>query len=314
MSANAEPRPGHLERLLAEGHFAVTAEIVPPRSAASEPVTEAARSLVGYVDAVNVTDNPRASAHMAATAGVAFVAQAGIEPTLQLTLRDRNRLALTSELLGGWALGARNLLCLSGDPMKIGDHPDAAEVWDIDVLQLIELASGLRGDGRLLSGEQVADPPRYFVGAAEAPLIDTYNPARLEQKLDAGARFVQTQVVFDVERFAAWAEDMRGRGIFERCAVLPGVAPLRSAKGARFMNEKVPGIIVPQEMIVDLEEAGEADSAGAAALGVTQCVEIIQALRAIPGIRGVHVMGLGHEEPVLAVIEAAGLLPRPSWA
>ena len=296
-----------LEASLLAGRFCVTAEVVPPRSADAATVIEQARSLVGYADALNVTDNPTSSAHMSPLAGVALVAAAGIEPTLQLNCRDRNRLALTSDLLGGWALGARNLLCLAGDPVSVGDHPDAKPVFDLSTLELIRLAAELRADGRLLSGATIESPPRFFVGVADVPLANPYDPARLEQKIDAGAHFVQTQIVYDVDAFQAWADGARGRGVFERVSVLAGVAPLRTAKAARSMNENIPGVSVPEPLIAALEDAGP----DAADVGVELTVGIMRRLQAIPGIAGVHVMGLGHELAVRRVIEGAGLLPRP---
>ena len=297
-----------LERLVRSGTFCVTAEVVPPRSADGGAVRAQARQLVGYADAVNVTDNPRAAAHMSPVAGVALVAAAGLEPTMQLTCRDRNRLGLTSDLLGGWALGARNLFCLTGDPVGVGDHPDAVAVDDVTVEELVRLAAGLREDGRLLSGAEIEDPPRFFIGVADVPLTPDYDPARLESKLDAGAGFVMTQIVYDVEALAAWVETARSRGIVERAALIAGVAPLSSAKQARFLDEKVPGVSVPPELIGALEAAG----GDAPAAGVERCVEVIGRLRTLPGIAGVHIMGMGHEEGVRAVVEGAGLLPRPA--
>jgi methylenetetrahydrofolate reductase (NADPH) len=294
-----------LERLLGSGHFVVTAEVVPPKSGDGRDVIRQTRQLVGYADAVNVTNNPTASAHMSAEAGVALVASAGVEPTLQATTRDRNRLAITSELLGAWALGARNVLCLSGDPLSVGDYPDAKPVFDLDVLELIRLLAGLRDDGRLLPGEVIERAPRYFVGAADSPLAAGYDFGRLDAKIDAGARFVQTQIVHDVDAFGEWAVTARERGVLERVYLMPGVAPLRSAKAATFMREKIPGIVISDEMVAELEQGGEE-------AGVRQCVEIVGKLRAIDGIRGVHVMGLGHEDAVTKVIDAAGLTPRPS--
>jgi methylenetetrahydrofolate reductase (NADPH) len=247
---------------------------------------------------------------MSALAGAACVARAGLEPTIQMTTRDRNRLALSAELLGGWALGARNILCLSGDPASVGDEPEASEVRDLDVLALIRLAVGLRDTGRLGSGREVAAPPRFFVGVADAPLADPYDAGRLDAKLDAGADFVQTQIVYDVEGFASWADAARRRGVLERAFVLAGIAPLRSARAARFMNEHLPGVHVPDDLVRTLEEAGPE----AAAVGVRLAVEVVARLKAIPGIAGVHLMGLGHEESVRAVVEGAGLLPRPAVA
>jgi 5,10-methylenetetrahydrofolate reductase len=305
MTLRSESR---LERLLHEGIFCVTSEVVPPRSANGAPVTEQARGLVGYADAANITDNPTASAHMSAIAAAHMVAAAGLEPTVQVTTRDRNRLGLTADLLGGWALGARNVLCLSGDPPGIGDHPDARGVFDIDVMRLIGLVAGLRDRGELLSGKTIADPPRFFVGVADVPLAPGYDIARLERKADAGADFVQTQIVFDTDAFDVWAELARGRGIPERMFVLAGVAVPRGPRSARYMREHLPGVVVPDRLMERLEQAGPDE---AEAEGVRATVEVVAKLKTTPGIAGIHVMGLGRMEPVRRVIEASGLLPRP---
>jgi methylenetetrahydrofolate reductase (NADPH) len=288
--------------------FCVTAEVVPPRSANPEPVSAQARALVGYADAANVTDNPTSSAHMSPVAGAALVWDAGVEPVMQLTTRDRNRLGLTSDLLGGWAMGARNVLCLTGDPPGVGDHPGAGAVYDLSVLELISLATGLRTDGRLSSGAVIEDPPRYFVGVADVPLTDTYDFGRLEQKADRGADFVQTQIVFDVDAFGQWAERAAERGLFERMFVLAGVAVARGPRTARYMREHLPGVVVPDGVIARLERAGpESESEG-----VNITVEVLAKLRTITGLAGIHLMGLGHLEPVQRVVRQAGLLPRPA--
>ncbi|MBI3647665.1 MAG: methylenetetrahydrofolate reductase [Actinobacteria bacterium] len=264
--------------------------------------------MVGYVDAVNVTDNPTASAHMSPLAGARFVAGAGIEPTVQLTCRDRNRLGITGDLLGAWALGARNLLCLTGDPIHIGDHPDARVVHDLTVAEVVTLAKRLREEGTNLSGGEITDPPRFLIGVADVPLADPYEPARLEAKLDAGADFVMTQIVYDIERLASWAEGARARGLFERAKVIVGVTPLQSAKQARFMDEKLPGVHVPVAMVKALEAAGEE----AAAVGTELTVEIVRSVREIDGVAGIHLMGMGHDAIVRAVVDRAGLFPRPT--
>jgi methylenetetrahydrofolate reductase (NADPH) len=299
-----------LERLLNHGVFCVTAEVVPPRSADAREVTRQARGLVGYADAANVTDNPAASAHMSPVAATHMVTAAGLEPLLQLTCRDRNRLALSADLLGAWALGARNVLCLTGDPARVGDHPEAKEVFDLSVMQLIELAARLRREGRLGSGKAVGHPPRYFIGVAETPLGAKYDFSRLERKIEAGADFVQTQMVFDVEAFEAWAEDARTRGILERIFVLAGVAVPSSARSARFMRKHLPGVIVPDRVITLMEEAGP----DAETEGVRLTVEVVARLKAVSGVAGIHVMALGKMGPVRRVIEGAGLLPRPALA
>lgn len=309
-TGSATPVGGRLAAVLRSREFAVTGEIVPPRGADAAAVTAHARALVGSVDAANVTDNPAATAHMSAVAGCALVAQAGIEPTLQITCRDRNRLAITADLLGAWALGARSVLCLSGDPIRVGDEPDAAAVNDVSVLEVVTAVRRMREDGVTTSGVEMDAPPRYLIGVAEMPLADPYDPARLEQKLDAGADLIWTQIAYDVDRLAAWADGAGTRGVFERASVLVGVVPLRSAAGARFMDEKLPGVRVPSGVIEALETAGD----DAAAVGLDLTVETVRGIRAIDGIDGVHMMSMGHDDAVRAVVERAGLFPRPTGA
>ena len=299
---------GHLAALLARGEFVVTGEIVPPVGASTAPVSAHAVSLVGSVDAVNVTDNPTATAHMSPLAAVAATTAAGIEATVQLTVRDRNRLALTSDLLGAWGLGARNVFCLSGDPVHIGDHADATVVADLDVNQVIGLAKQMREDGTTLAGTELTDPPRFLIGVADLPLGDPYDPTRLEAKLDAGADFVMTQIVYDAEALAAWADRMRARGLFERTAVILGVTPLRSVKQARFMDEKLPGVSVPAATIAALEAAGD----DAASVGLELAVTLVQDLRRIAGVAGIHIMAMGHDDTTRALVARSGLFPRPT--
>jgi methylenetetrahydrofolate reductase (NADPH) len=298
---------GRLSSVLSKGRFAVTGEIVPPKGASGVPVTQHARDLVGYVDAVNLTDNPVASAHMSPLAGVRFVSDAGIEPTVQLTVRDRNRLGLTADLLGAWALGARNVFCLSGDPVHVGDHPDASVVADLTVNDVVALARRMRDEGTTLSGAELADPPRFLIGVADVPFAEPYDPARLESKLDAGADFVTTQIVYDAERLSGWADAMRVRGLFERAKVLIGVTPLRSAKQARFMEEKLPGVHVPAAMVEALEAAGD-DAAG---IGMDLTAELVEEIRRIPDVAGVHLMAMGHDDVTRELVERTALFPRP---
>jgi methylenetetrahydrofolate reductase (NADPH) len=301
---------GRLAAVLGAGSFAVTGEIVPPRTADGVVVTDHARALVGSIDAANVTDNPTASAHMSAVAGCAFVAGAGIEPTLQLTCRDRNRLAITADLLGAWALGARNVLCLSGDPIRVGDEPDAESVNDVTVTDVVRSARRLRDEAITSAGLEIADPPRYLIGVAEVPLADPYDPARLEQKLDAGADLIFTQIAYDIEALTAWADGARARGVFERASVLVGLAPLRTVTGARFMDERLPGVRVPSAIIDALEAAGD----DAPRVGLDLTVEVLGQIRTIDGVSGVHLMGMGHDDTVRAVVDAASLFPRPTGA
>jgi methylenetetrahydrofolate reductase (NADPH) len=300
--------PSRLAAVLRRGAFAVTTEVVPPRSADPDDVESHGRALVGYADAVNVTDNPRASAHMSAAAGAAILSRLGIEPIVQMTVRDRNRLALTSDLLGAWTLGARAVLCLSGDRLVAGDHPDAVEVRDLSVLELVGLAAKLREHGRPLEGEAMGAPPQYFIGVADAPLASPYDPGRLEAKLDAGADFVQTQIAYDLDALGAWADTVRARGILERSPVIVGLTPLRSAKTARFMNDNLFGVTVPGDVIAALDAAGT----DAEDVGVDMAIELVRGLQRIPGIAGVHLMALGRDEVVRRVVEGAGLFPRRS--
>jgi 5,10-methylenetetrahydrofolate reductase len=295
-----------LARVLRHGAFAVTAEVVPPRTADTAAVIAQARALLGYADAANVTDSPTAAAHMSPVAGAALVAAEGVEPVVQLACRDRNRLAITGDLLGAWAVGARNVLCLTGDPPGPGDGPVAVQVHDLDVLELVRFAVRLRDRAEDLDGKPVDPAPRYFVGVADLPLVPEYDSTRLEQKADAGADFLQTQIVYDVDALGEWAEGVRPKGIFERMSVLVGVAPPRSARTARYVRDHLPGVVVPDQVIRRLEET---DDPGAE--GVRLTVEVVKRLREIEGVAGVHVMGLGKEEGVRRVIEDAGLLPRP---
>jgi methylenetetrahydrofolate reductase (NADPH) len=299
---------GRLAAILAGGGFCVTGEVVPPRSADPAALIAHARSLVGYVDAVNVTDNPTATAHMSALAGVRFAAEAGLEPTMQVTCRDRNRLAITADLLGAWALGARSLLCLSGDPLSVGDHPDAKAVFDLSLHEVVALARRLRDEGTILSGVELVEPPRFLVGVADMPLADPYEPQRLEAKLDAGADVVWTQIAYDLERLSAWADLMRDRGVFERAKVIVGLVPLASAKQARYLDERLPGVSVPPALVAALEEAGP----DAADVGVDLSIDVVRGVRRISGISGVHLMGMGHDGSVRRVVEGAGLFPRPT--
>lgn len=299
---------GHLAEVLRNGTFAVTGEIVPPRAGGSASITAHARGLVGYVDAVNVTDNPTASAHMSPVAGVRFVHEAGIEPTLQITARDRNRLGLTADLLGAWALGARNVFCLTGDPIQVGDHPEARVVADLSVAELVALARRMREEGTTLVGAEIEEPPRYLIGVADVPLAEPYDPRRLEEKLEAGADFVTTQIAYDLEALTAWADAMRTRGLFERAKVMIGVTPLRSVRQARFLQERLPGVNVPPDIVRSLEEAGPDERE----VGLRLTIDLLGAIAKIPDIAGIHLMGIGDDAAVRDVVTGSGLFPRPT--
>jgi len=295
---------GRLSALLDQGRFVVTGELVPPRTPDPEAVRRMARRLRGMVDAVNVTDNAAARVAMAPIPAAVLAAAEGLEPVLQLTCRDRNRLALAADLLGAHALGIRAILCLSGDPIEVGPFTDAKAVFDLDAVGLARLAADL-GQGVGPGGTAVRPPAPFLIGVAEAPGADPSGGARLEAKISAGARFVQTQPVFDVAGFKAWLERMAGRGLTGKAAILAGVLPPRSvAQLERF--SRLPGWSVPPETLARLR--GAADQR---AEGIALAAEMVERVRALPGVRGVHVMGLGPDSGVPEVIDAAGLLPRP---
>ncbi|HXP94723.1 MAG TPA: methylenetetrahydrofolate reductase [Candidatus Binatia bacterium] len=298
-----------LRAALTERRFAVTAEIGPPRGANAEAIRRAARALRGWVDAANVTDNQGAMVRMASWAGSLIAMQEGVEPVMQLVCRDRNRMALQSDLLGAGALGIPNVLLLTGDHPKFGDHPDARGVFDLDSVQLVWMARTMRDDGRLLSGLELKPPPRWTIGAVENPFAPPlrYRAERLGKKVAAGADFVQTQYVFDLPRFGEWMQSVRELGLAERCAVLAGVGPIRSAKALDRMHQ-IPGIVIPDEVTNRLRGV---PSDRFLDESIAICAEIVRALREIPGVAGVHVMAFGLEEAVPEILERAGLGRRP---
>jgi methionine synthase / methylenetetrahydrofolate reductase(NADPH) len=296
----------NLARLLDDGRFVATGELVPPRSPDPELVRRAARRLRGMVDAVNVTDNATARVGMAPTAAAVLAAGEGLEPVLQLTCRDRNRLALTADLLGAHALGIRAVLCLSGDPVAVGAS-DAKPVFDLDAVGLARLATALgRGEGP--AGARIDPPAPFLVGVAEAPGADPSGGARLAAKADAGARFVQTQPVYDVPGFAAWLDLLAARGLPERVAILAGVLPPASAAQLQRFSA-LPGWSVPDATLARMRAARDQRVEG-----IALAAEVVEQVRALPGVRGVHLMGLGPDSGVPEVVEAAGLLPRPAPA
>ena len=302
--------PSHLAALLQQGHFVVTAEMSAVDSPDPGVTLARAAALRGHADAVNCTDNTGAHVHLSALAAAHLVNEAGVEPIMQLTTRDRNRLGLQADLLGAAALGVRNLLIMSGDDVSAGDHPEARSSYDVDSMQLVRIARTMRDSGTYLSGRRMESAPSFFIGAVENPFAPPYDfrPARLLKKVEAGAQFVQTQLVFDLPRFAAFMSRSADLGLPERVAIIPSVAVPRSAKGARFMKEKVPGVQVPDEVLRRMEGAQPARQADE---GIRIAVEIVNQVRGIAGVRGVHVIAIRWDEGVLAVIEEAGLLPRP---
>jgi 5,10-methylenetetrahydrofolate reductase len=302
-----------LEAVLRGGHFAVTAELTPPKSAVTEPLAKKARMVAECVDAVNLTDCQTAVVRMSSMACSLVMLEHGVEPVMQMTCRDRNLIGIQSDLLGAYALGVRNLLCLSGDSPRIGDHPEATPVFDVNSFQLLKMVRLMRETGTLANGQPIKVAPRFFIGAAFNPMSPKLEAMvnRLEKKADKGADFVQTQMIFDVETFAALMEQVRARGVHERVKILAGVAPLKSVRMAEYMNAHVPGITVPDHLIRRLKAADGGDPERVLAEGVDICLEVIEGVRSIAGVAGIHIMAVFCEETVPEIVRRAGLLPRP---
>ncbi len=303
-----------LERVLSDGHFAVTAEVGPPRGPDPEPIRNKAKLVGGIADAYNVTDNQTAVVRMSSIAGAKILLDEGLEPVMQMTCRDRNRIAIQSDLLGAWALGVRNCLSISGDHQKAGGggrlqgHPGCKNVYDVDSIQLLAILKGLRDDARQQGGDAIKPAAPFFIGAAWTPLAppEDFRVVRLAKKIAAGADFIQTQAVYDLDRFAKAVQKAAQMGLTEEVAILAGVIVPRSAGMLRYMNANVPGVEVPQDLISRMKSASDAR-----AEGINVSVELIHALREIPGIRGVHLQAIEAEELLPEVVERAGLLPRP---
>ena len=299
----------HLQRVLDSSEFAVTAEIGPPKSASGEAVRERARLLRGHADAFNLTDNQTAIVRLSSVASAALCIQEGVEPVVQMTCRDRNRIGLQSDLLGAAALGVRNVLCLSGDHPRFGNQREAKSVYDIDPVQELMMFRKMRDEGKVWGGDALEQAPNVYLGAVANPFADPFElrVARLAKKVDAGAEFIQTQAVFDLDRFERFMEQVRERRLDERAHILAGVVPLRSAGAARYMRDKVSGMSVPDEVVERMKGAPEPRKEG-----VRICLETIERLRSIRGVHGVHIMAIGWEDIVPEIVERAGLSPRRS--
>jgi methylenetetrahydrofolate reductase (NADPH) len=298
-----------LERVLASGRFAVTAELNPPDSADPAAVYERALVLAEVCDGINATDASGANVHMSSVGICALLTRAGYEPIMQVSCRDRNRIAIQGDLLGAAAMGVRNVLCLSGDGVQTGDQPGAKPVFDLDSISLLRTARTLRDDGHFLSGRKLDVKPRLFLGGAANPFVPPfdYRPQRLAKKVAAGADFIQTQYCYDVPRLEKFMAAVCDAGLNDQVHILVGVGPLRSAKAAEWMRKFVPGVVIPDVIVERLKGAGKGKQQ---AEGKKICVEIIQQVREINGVCGVHVMAYRQEELVAEIIEEAGLLPR----
>jgi methylenetetrahydrofolate reductase (NADPH) len=299
-----------LKQILAEGQFAVTAECGPPKGADPEAIIRKADLLKGIVHAVNVTDNQTAIVRMSSLAACTLLKSAGLDPVLQVVVRDRNRIALQSDILGASALGVRNVLCLSGDHQRFGNQPQAVGVFDLDSIQFVQTVRSMRDAGVILGGEALTKVPDVFIGAAANPFADpfAFRVVRLAKKIAAGAEFIQTQCVYNLERFEKWIQMAKERGLTEKVYILGGVTPLKSAGMAKYMKSKVAGMDVPDEVIRRMEGVPSKDQA---AEGIKICVETIEVLKETKGVHGVHIMAIEWEEKVREIVERAGLLPKP---
>jgi methylenetetrahydrofolate reductase (NADPH) len=301
----------NLQGILAQGEFAVTCEFRPPRGIDLGLVRQNAVQLKGKVDAVNVGDNSIANVRMSSWALSKILLDMGIEPVLQMVTRDRNRIALQSDLLGASALGIQNVLCLTGDHPAIGDHPQAKKVFDIDSVQWIAAVKQIRDQGRLINGKKISGDPGFFIGAVANPFVASLelHIMRLEKKIASGAEFIQTQPVLDTEAFKKWLSLATEQGLTDRCAIIAGVVVLKSVSMAEHLRNEVPGIMIPDTALHRLQAVPEDQQLDE---GIKICVEKIQELEETKGVAGVHIMAIGCEEKLPEIIADAGLLPRPS--
>jgi 5,10-methylenetetrahydrofolate reductase len=308
--APLEPLPGHssrgrLERVLRAGEFAVTAELSPPDSADPKDVYQRASIFDGWVDGINATDGSGANCHMSSVGVCALLTRVGYAPVMQISCRDRNRIAIQGDVLGAAAMGVANVLCLTGDGVQCGDQPEAKPVFDLDSIALIEAIRIMRDERRLLSGRPLSHPPELFIGAAENPFAPPYDfrPLRLAKKVAAGAQFIQTQYCYDIAMLERFMARVRALGLPERCFILVGVGPIASARAARWIRAHVPGVHIPDAVVTRLEQASDQREEGK-----RLCVELIQQIREIEGVAGIHLMAYRQEEAVAEIIERSDVL------
>ncbi|MBC2711541.1 MAG: methylenetetrahydrofolate reductase [Desulfosarcina sp.] len=299
-----------LQKILSSGEFAVTAECGPPRGVDPEIIRKKGELLKGCVDAVNVTDNQTAIVRMSSIAACAHLVDMGLEPVMQMVTRDRNRIALQSDIMGAYSLGIKNILCLTGDHQTFGSQPDALNVFDIDSMNLVRTVKTMREEGRDMSGFELKGSPKMFIGAAANPFADPfeYRIIRLAKKIDAGADFIQTQCVYNLDRFKQWMKMAVDEGLTEKVHILAGVTPMKSAGMARYMAKRVAGMDVPENLI---QRMGGVAKEKAPEEGLKICLETIAELREMEGVHGIHLMAIEWEEVVGEIVAGAGLMPRP---
>jgi methylenetetrahydrofolate reductase (NADPH) len=300
----------NLKKVLQAGHFAVTAECGPPKGADPKAVRKKGKVLKGFIDSVNVTDNQTGVVRLSSLAACVLLKKEGLDPVLQMVTRDRNRIALQSDILGASALGIRNILCLSGDHQSFGNQPQAKGVFDVDSIQLVDLLRRMRDEGVILGGDKLTEPPDLFIGAVANPFADpfTYRAIRLGKKVAAGAEFIQTQCIYNLTRFKEWMDQVRALGIHEKVYILGGITPLKSARMAEYMSKQVAGMDIPDEIIQRMKSV-PADKQREE--GVKIAVETIKSLKEMEGIHGVHIMAIEWEDVVPQLVADAGLAPRP---
>ncbi len=298
----------NLEKILESGRFAVTAEVGPPKGTSSALIRRKGEQLRYHCDAINVTDNQTAIVRMSSIAGCTILRSLGIDAVMQMVCRDRNRIAIQSDILGAVALGIGNVLCLSGDHQKFGNHPTAKGVFDLDSIQLIQALKNMRDEKKFICGENITGEIPLYIGAAENPFAEPFEfrVTRLAKKVKAGVDFIQTQAVYDLPKFARWMGMVTDKGLDQKVHILAGVIPMRSLAMARFMREYVAGVSVPDELLNRMEKAKDTKEEG-----ISIALELIEQLKEIPGVHGVHIMAVGWEEIVPRIVEKAGLLPRP---
>lgn len=294
-----------LQRRLAAGQIVVTGEIAPPKGAARTALEKLARNLTGYVDAINLTDNQRGTARMSALGAGVILQQMGIEPIVQMTCQNRNRLALQADALSGAALGIQNFLCMTGDHPRHGDHPECKNVLDMNSFQLISMLRKMRDEGRFHAGTPLKGAPQFFVGGVANPNIE--RAKRLARKIEAGAEFIQTQLIFDTNRFRQWMDEVRAEGLHKGAYILAGILVLRSADSAAFLRDNLPGVVVPDTVVERMQRAADPEREG-----VDLAAELVNEVLSVEGVAGVHLMSISWTRAMPWVIEQAGLLPRPA--